>query len=70
MIILLPLQEFMPLTIIRRKFHAFTPCFIFYIDSIHVALTLHQVPPKLLRPSICIELIVASRLPFYRSSLY
>ncbi|RWV76927.1 hypothetical protein GW17_00062323 [Ensete ventricosum] len=59
MIILLPLQEFMPLTSVQEKFYASAPCFIFYVDSIHTACILHQVPRKSLRSSICIELIVA-----------
>ncbi|RZS10575.1 hypothetical protein BHM03_00041824 [Ensete ventricosum] len=58
MISLLPLQEFMPLTSIQEKFRASAPCSIFYVDSLHVAWILHQVPPKSLRSSICIELIV------------
>ncbi|RZR81807.1 hypothetical protein BHM03_00008109 [Ensete ventricosum] len=32
---------------------------IFYIDSLHVAWILQQVPPKFLCLSICIELMVA-----------
>ncbi|RWW46298.1 hypothetical protein BHE74_00047778 [Ensete ventricosum] len=56
---LLPLQEFISLTSVQGKLCASAPCFIFYIDSLHAAWTLHQVPPKLLRLSICIELMVA-----------
>ncbi|RWV86217.1 hypothetical protein GW17_00051910 [Ensete ventricosum] len=59
MIPLLPLQEFMSLISVQRKLHASTPCSIFYVDSLYVAWTHHQVPPKLFRPSICIELMVA-----------
>ncbi|RWW60025.1 hypothetical protein BHE74_00033007 [Ensete ventricosum] len=59
MIQLLPLQEFMPLTSIQGKFRASAPFSIFYVDSIHAAWILHQVPPKLLRSSIYIKLIVA-----------
>ncbi|RRT78101.1 hypothetical protein B296_00008215 [Ensete ventricosum] len=56
---LLPLQEFMSLTSVQRKLRAFASCSIFYIDSLHATWILYQVPPKLLRPSICIELMVA-----------
>ncbi|RZS08254.1 hypothetical protein BHM03_00039192 [Ensete ventricosum] len=59
MISLLPLQEFMPLTSVQEKFRASAPYFIFYDDSLRAAWILHQVPPKSLRSSICIELIVA-----------
>ncbi|RRT58978.1 hypothetical protein B296_00000653 [Ensete ventricosum] len=59
MITLLPLQEFMPFTFVQGKLHASTPCSIFYIDSLQAAWILHQVPPKSLHSSICIELIVA-----------
>ncbi|RWW81156.1 hypothetical protein BHE74_00010468 [Ensete ventricosum] len=60
MIPLLPLQEFMSLTYVQGKLCAFAPwSSIFYIDSLHMAWVLHQVPPKLFRPSICIELMVA-----------
>ncbi|RZS25331.1 hypothetical protein BHM03_00058516 [Ensete ventricosum] len=52
---LLPLQEFMSLTSVQGKLHVS----IFYVDSLHVAWILHQVPPKLLCLSICIELMVA-----------
>ncbi|RZR83610.1 hypothetical protein BHM03_00010267 [Ensete ventricosum] len=41
------------------KLRASAPCFIFYVNSLHVAWILHQVPPKLLCSSICIELMVA-----------
>ncbi|RWW16628.1 hypothetical protein GW17_00019479 [Ensete ventricosum] len=58
MISLLPLQEFMSLISIQGKLCAYAPCFIFYVDSLHAALILHQVPSKLLRSSICIELMV------------
>ncbi|RWW87802.1 hypothetical protein BHE74_00003356 [Ensete ventricosum] len=59
MISLLPLQEFMPLTSVQGKLCASALCSIFYVDSLHAAWILHQVPPKSLRSSICIELIVA-----------
>ncbi|RWV77874.1 hypothetical protein GW17_00061241 [Ensete ventricosum] len=59
MILLFPLQEFMPLTSIQGKLCASAPCSIFYVDSLHAAWILHQVPPKSFRSSICIELIVA-----------
>ncbi|RZS28669.1 hypothetical protein BHM03_00062296 [Ensete ventricosum] len=59
MIPLLPLQEFMPLASVQGKLYASAPCSIFYIDSLHAAWILHQVPHKLLCSSICIELIVA-----------
>ncbi|RZS10261.1 hypothetical protein BHM03_00041449 [Ensete ventricosum] len=59
MISLLPLQEFMPLTSNQGKLCASAPCFIFYVNSLHAAWILHQVPLKLLHSSICIELIVA-----------
>ncbi|RWW20512.1 hypothetical protein BHE74_00032949 [Ensete ventricosum] len=49
----------MSLTTVQGKFCASAPCSIFYVDSIHAAWILHQVPPKLLHFSICIELIVA-----------
>ncbi|RRT85294.1 hypothetical protein B296_00010588 [Ensete ventricosum] len=58
MIPLLPLQEFISLIYIQEKFHAFVPYFIFYVDSLHTTWALHQVPPKLFRLSICIELMV------------
>ncbi|RWW07805.1 hypothetical protein BHE74_00014919 [Ensete ventricosum] len=56
---LLSLQEFMSLNSVQRKLYVFAPCFVFYVDSFHAAWTLHQVPPKLLCSSICIELKVA-----------
>ncbi|RWW71797.1 hypothetical protein BHE74_00020443 [Ensete ventricosum] len=59
MIPLLPLQEFMSLTSVQGKLYASVPCSIFYVDSLHAAWILHQVPPKLRRFSICIELMVA-----------
>ncbi|RRT66723.1 hypothetical protein B296_00012270 [Ensete ventricosum] len=49
----------MSLISIQGKLYASAPYFIFYVDSIHAAWILHQVPPKLLRFSICIELMVA-----------
>ncbi|RWW86143.1 hypothetical protein BHE74_00005098 [Ensete ventricosum] len=59
MIPLLPLQEFMSLTLVQEKLCASTLCSIFYVNSVHVAWVLHQVSPKLLHSSICIELMVA-----------
>ncbi|RWW53123.1 hypothetical protein BHE74_00040412 [Ensete ventricosum] len=59
MIPLLPLQEFMPLTSVQGKLRASALCSIFYVDSLHAAWILHQVPLKSLCSSICIELIVA-----------
>ncbi|RWV88817.1 hypothetical protein GW17_00049066 [Ensete ventricosum] len=59
MILLLPLQEFMPLTSVQGKLRVSALCSIFYVDSLHAAWILHQVPPKSLHSSICIELIVA-----------
>ncbi|RWW05701.1 hypothetical protein GW17_00031007 [Ensete ventricosum] len=58
MISLLPLQEFMSLNSVKGKLCASAPCSIFYVDSLHAAWILHQVPPKLLCSSICIELMV------------
>ncbi|RZR79418.1 hypothetical protein BHM03_00005135, partial [Ensete ventricosum] len=52
----LPLQEFIFLTFVQKKLCAFAPCFIFYVNSDHVAWALHKVSPKLLHFSICIEL--------------
>ncbi|RRT41097.1 hypothetical protein BHE74_00037614 [Ensete ventricosum] len=52
--LLLPLQEFMSLTSVEEKLRASVPCSIFYVDSLHATWTLHQVPFKLLRLSICI----------------
>ncbi|RWV83590.1 hypothetical protein GW17_00054776 [Ensete ventricosum] len=59
MISLLSLQEFMSLTFVQGKLHTSAQCSIFEVDSLYAAWTLHQVPPKLLFLSICIELIVA-----------
>ncbi|RWW31452.1 hypothetical protein BHE74_00056237 [Ensete ventricosum] len=59
MIPLLPLQEFMYLTSIQGKLRASAPCSIFYVILLLAVWTLYQVPPKLLRPSIFIELMVA-----------
>ncbi|RRT79171.1 hypothetical protein B296_00009561 [Ensete ventricosum] len=59
MIPLLLLQEFMSLSSVQGKLRASAPCFIFYVDSLHAAWILHQVPPKLLCFSICNELMVA-----------
>ncbi|RWW73758.1 hypothetical protein BHE74_00018339 [Ensete ventricosum] len=58
MIPLLPLQEFMSLTSVQGKLCASAPCSIFYVNFLHATWVLHQVPPKLLHPSICIELIM------------
>ncbi|RRT53159.1 hypothetical protein B296_00018588 [Ensete ventricosum] len=49
----------MSLTSVQGKLCASVLCFIFYVDSLHAAWILHQVPPKLFRSSICIELMVA-----------
>ncbi|RRT75966.1 hypothetical protein B296_00018711 [Ensete ventricosum] len=49
----------MSLTFVQGKLHASAPCFIFYVDSLHTASILQQVPPELLCPSIFIELMVA-----------
>ncbi|RWW65360.1 hypothetical protein BHE74_00027341 [Ensete ventricosum] len=68
MISLLPLQEFISLTSVQGKLCASTPCSIFYVDSLHVTWVLHQVPPKLLCLSICIELMVALMLTIPRVS--
>ncbi|RRT34712.1 hypothetical protein B296_00058000 [Ensete ventricosum] len=59
MIPLLPLQLFMSLISVQGKLCASALCFIFYVNSLHAAWILHQVLPKLLRLSICIELMVA-----------
>ncbi|RWV82135.1 hypothetical protein BHE74_00041717 [Ensete ventricosum] len=59
MIPLLPLQELMSLTYVQGRLCASAPCFIFYVDSIYRVWILHQISPKLLCPSICIELMVA-----------
>ncbi|RRT74657.1 hypothetical protein B296_00020954 [Ensete ventricosum] len=59
MILLLPLQEFMSLTFVQGKLCASALGSIFCIDSLHTTWILHQVPPKLLRLSIYIELMVA-----------
>ncbi|RRT83062.1 hypothetical protein B296_00000527 [Ensete ventricosum] len=59
MISLLPLQKFMPLTSVHGKLCVSAPCSIFYVDSLHAAWILHQVPPKSLCSLIYIELIVA-----------
>ncbi|RWW49120.1 hypothetical protein BHE74_00044755 [Ensete ventricosum] len=59
MILFLPLQEFMSLTSVQGKLRASAPCYIFYVDSLCAAWRLHQVPHKLLHPSIYIELMVA-----------
>ncbi|RWW84755.1 hypothetical protein BHE74_00006605 [Ensete ventricosum] len=58
MISVLPLYEFMSLTSVQGKLRASAPCSLFYVDSLHAAWILHQVPPKLLRLSIYIELMV------------
>ncbi|RWW52695.1 hypothetical protein BHE74_00040872 [Ensete ventricosum] len=58
MILLLPLQELISLTFVQGKLRASAPYSIFYVDSLHAAWILHQVPPKLLGPSICIKLMV------------
>ncbi|RWV87943.1 hypothetical protein GW17_00050019 [Ensete ventricosum] len=59
MIPLLPLQEFISLTSIQGKLCASALCSIFYVNSLHVAWILYQIPPKLLHSSIYNELMVA-----------
>ncbi|RRT79736.1 hypothetical protein B296_00019356 [Ensete ventricosum] len=60
MISLLPLQEFMSLMFVQGKLCVSAPCScIVYVDFLHTAWILHQVPPKLLCPPIRIELTVA-----------
>ncbi|RWW10737.1 hypothetical protein GW17_00025704 [Ensete ventricosum] len=54
-----PLHEFMSLTSVQAKLRASAPCSIFYVDSLYAASIPHQVPLKLLRSSIYIELMVA-----------
>ncbi|RWV85048.1 hypothetical protein GW17_00053190 [Ensete ventricosum] len=49
----------MSLTSVQGKLRTFALCFIFYVNSLYTAWTLHQVPPKLLYLLICIKLIVA-----------
>ncbi|RRT84200.1 hypothetical protein B296_00000361 [Ensete ventricosum] len=49
----------MSLTFVQGKLRASAPCSIFYDDSLHAAWTIRQVLHKLLRHSICIELMVA-----------
>ncbi|RRT35746.1 hypothetical protein B296_00052069 [Ensete ventricosum] len=56
----------MSLTFVQGKLCASAQCSLFYIDSIHAAWILYQVPPKLLRLSICIELMVALMLTIPR----
>ncbi|RRT39264.1 hypothetical protein B296_00056678 [Ensete ventricosum] len=58
MISLLPLQKLIFLTYVQGKLHAFISCSIFHINSLYIVWILQQVLPKLLRLSICIELIV------------
>ncbi|RZS25481.1 hypothetical protein BHM03_00058688 [Ensete ventricosum] len=71
MISLLLLQEFISLIYVQGKLCVSALCSIFYIDSLQTAWILHKVSPKLLCPSICIELMVALVcLPFYGSTLY
>ncbi|RZS28175.1 hypothetical protein BHM03_00061736 [Ensete ventricosum] len=52
----------MSLTSVQGKLHASGLCSIFYVDSHNAAWILHQIPPKLLCSSICIELMVALTL--------
>ncbi|RWV92304.1 hypothetical protein GW17_00045337 [Ensete ventricosum] len=59
MIMLLPLQKFIYLTSIQGKSCASAPYSIFYVNSFDAAWALHQVPPKLFRSLICIELMMA-----------
>ncbi|RRT56578.1 hypothetical protein B296_00032104 [Ensete ventricosum] len=49
----------MSLTSVQAKLRASAPCSIFYVDSLYAAWIPHQVSLKLLRSSICIELMVA-----------
>ncbi|RZR83749.1 hypothetical protein BHM03_00010445 [Ensete ventricosum] len=65
----LTLQEVMSLTSIQGKFHASALCFIFYVDSLHATWVFHQVPSKLLCPSIYIKFTVALCLTFHGSTL-
>ncbi|RRT46036.1 hypothetical protein B296_00054729, partial [Ensete ventricosum] len=51
---LLALQESTYLISIQGKLRASAPYSIFYVYSLRVAWALHQVPPKLLRSSVCI----------------
>ncbi|RWW41730.1 hypothetical protein BHE74_00052769 [Ensete ventricosum] len=59
MIPLLPLQEFTSLNSVQGKLYASASYSLFYIDSLHAAWILYQVPTQLLHLSICIELMVA-----------
>ncbi|RRT79353.1 hypothetical protein B296_00010941 [Ensete ventricosum] len=52
---LLPLQEFMPLISVQGKLCVSTLCSIFYVDSLHAAWILHQVPPKSLCPRFALS---------------
>ncbi|RWW22550.1 hypothetical protein BHE74_00015281 [Ensete ventricosum] len=67
---LLSLQEFMSLTTVQGKLRASAPCSIFFVDSLHGAWILHQVPPKLLDLLIYIELMVALAPTIPRVNLY
>ncbi|RWW82282.1 hypothetical protein BHE74_00009260 [Ensete ventricosum] len=52
----------MSLSLSKESFMFLLHVSIFYIDSLHAAWILHQVPPKLCHFSICIELMVALML--------
>ncbi|RRT44669.1 hypothetical protein B296_00048564 [Ensete ventricosum] len=58
MISLLPLQEFMSMTSVQGKLRVSAPRSIFYVYSF-IWLTRFTKSPKLLRLSICVELMVA-----------
>ncbi|RWV94932.1 hypothetical protein GW17_00042485 [Ensete ventricosum] len=49
----------MSLTPVQEKLYTSAPCSVFYVDALHAAWAIHQAPPKLLLPSICIELMVS-----------
>ncbi|RRT75316.1 hypothetical protein B296_00014399 [Ensete ventricosum] len=55
MISLLPLQEFMSLTSVQGKLCASTPCFIFYIDSLHAGWTLTKFHPSCHAPRFALS---------------
>ncbi|RWV80109.1 hypothetical protein BHE74_00034250 [Ensete ventricosum] len=65
---LLPLQEFMSLTSLSKESFVLPLHVSIYVDSLHATWILHQVPPKLLRLSICIELMVALAFAILRVS--
>ncbi|RWW80515.1 hypothetical protein BHE74_00011167 [Ensete ventricosum] len=59
----------MSLTSVQKQLRVSAPCSIFYVDSLHAVWIFHQVSLKLLRPSICIELMVALAPTIPRVSL-